>query len=111
MYCRRLKEWGFDPLLTYYGPPEMPYSGPELAKAYPLILITWKRRPYRHGGGRQIASLRGSHWELIVMIHPGTAHELGIQEGDSVYIETKRGWIRQEAALTTGIDFRVVGVD
>jgi anaerobic selenocysteine-containing dehydrogenase len=111
LYSSRLKEWGFDPLPSYYEPPETPYSDPELAKGYPLILITWKRKPYRHSGGKQIASLRGSHPEPTVMIHPETAHKLGIEEGDWVYVETKRGRIRQKAALTVGIDPRVVGVD
>jgi len=111
LYSSRLKEWGFDPLPTYYEPPETPYSDPELAKEYPLIFISWKRKPYRHSGGRQIASLRGSHPEPIIMIHPETADKLGIKEGDWVYIETKRGRIRQKATLTASIDPRVVGVD
>ena len=111
LYSSRLKEWGFDPLPTYYEPPETPYSDPELAKEYPLIFISWKRKPYRHSGGRQIASLRGSHPEPIIMIHPKTADKLGIKEGDWVYIETKRGKIRQKATLTASIDLRVVGVD
>ncbi|MFW6102270.1 MAG: molybdopterin-containing oxidoreductase family protein [Chloroflexota bacterium] len=111
LYSERLKEWGFDPLPTYHEPPEAPYSDPELAKEYPLIFITWKRKPYRHSGGRQIASLRGRHPEPIVMIHPETADWLGIKKGDWVYIETSRGRIKQKAVLTTTIDPRVVGVD
>jgi len=111
LYSDQLKQWGFDPLPTYYEPPETPYSDPELAKQYPLIFTNWKSEPYRHSGGRQIASLRSSHPEPIIMIHPETADRLGIKEGDWVYIETKRGRIRQRAYLTTGIDPRVVGVD
>jgi len=111
LYSSRLNEWGFDPLPTYYEPPETPYSDPELAKEYPLIFISWKRKPYRHSGGRQVSSLRGSHPEPIIMIHPETADKLGIKEGDWVYIETKRGRIRQKATLTASIDPRVVGVD
>jgi anaerobic selenocysteine-containing dehydrogenase len=111
LYSSRLKEWGFDPLPSYYEPPETPYSDPELAEEYPLIFITWKRKPYRHSGGRQIASLRGSHPEPVIMIHPETANKLGIKGGDWVYVETERGRIRQKATLTAGIDPRVVGVD
>jgi anaerobic selenocysteine-containing dehydrogenase len=111
LYSSQLKEWGFDTLPTYYEPPETPYSDPELAEEYPLILITWKRRPYHHSEGRQIASLRGRHPEPTIMIHPETAHKLGIEEGDWVYIETRRGQIRQKATLTDSIDPRVVVVD
>jgi len=111
LYSSRLKEWGFDPLPFYHEPPETPYSDPELAKEYPLILTSWKLRPYRHSGGRQIGSLRNSHPEPVTMIHPETAGKLGITEGDWVYIETSRGRIRQKAVLTDSIDPRVVGVD
>jgi anaerobic selenocysteine-containing dehydrogenase len=111
LYSSRLKEWGLDPLPVYYEPPETPYSDPDLAKEYPLILTSWKRRPYRHSGGRQIPSLRDSHHEPVVVMHPETAEKLGIKEGDWVYIEAKRGRIRQKATLTAGIHPRVVGVD
>lgn len=111
LYSSQLKEWGFDPLPTYYEPPETPYSAPELTEEYPLILTTWKREPYRHSGGRQIASLRDSHPEPIIMIHPETGAKLGIKEGDRVYVETRRGKIMQKATLTAGIDPRVAGVD
>jgi len=111
LYSSQLKEWGFDPLPLYHEPPETPYSDPELAKEYPLIFTSWKSEPYRHSGGKQIAALRGSHPEPIVTIHPETAGKLGIKEGDWVYIETKRGRIKQKATLSTGIDPRVVGTD
>jgi len=111
LYSSQLKGWGLDPLPAYYEPPETPYSDPELAKEYPLILTTWKSAPFRHSGGRQITALRGMHPEPMVNIHPETADKLGIKEGDRVYIETRRGRIRQKAYLTTGIDPRVVGVD
>ncbi len=111
LYSSQLKNWGFDPLPSYHEPPETPYSDPELSKDYPLLYTTWKSEPYRHSGGRQIASLRNSHPDPTIVIHPETAGRLGIQEGDWVYIETKRGKIKQKATLTAGIDPRVVGID
>ena len=41
-------------------------------------------------------------------IHPDTAAQHGISDGDWVSIETPRGRIRQKAKLTDGIDPRVV---
>ena len=111
LYSSRLKEWGFDPLPVYREPPESPYSEPELAKEYPLVFTNRKLVPYKHSSGRHIASLRGSHPEPLVTIHTDTAGKLGIAEGDWVYIETKRGRIRQRAVLTPNIDPRVVIVD
>ena len=111
IYSNQLKEWGLDPLPVYYKPPETPYSTPELAKEYSLILTTWKSAPFRHSGGKQMITLRGMHPEPMVSIHPQTANGLGIRNCDWVYIETKRGRIKQKVVLTTNIDPRVVGVD
>jgi thiosulfate reductase/polysulfide reductase chain A len=111
LYSSRLKEWGFDPLPTYYELPETPYSDPELTKRYPLIFTSWKTAPFRHSGGKQITTLRGRYPEPIIYIHPETANKLAIKEGDWAYVETKRGKIKQKVALSTGIHPRVVGVD
>jgi anaerobic selenocysteine-containing dehydrogenase len=111
LYSSQMKEWGLDPLPIYYECPETPYSEPELAKEYPLVFTDWKLTQYRHSSGKQIASLRNSHPDPLVRIHPETAGKLGINEGDWVYIETKRGRIKQKATLTTTFDPRVVGVE
>jgi len=83
----------------------------ELAKEYPLIFTNRKSGFYHHSEGRQIKSLRSSHPDPLISIHPDTARELGILEGDWVYIETKRGRIKQKATMATDIDPRVVYVD
>ena len=111
LYSRQLEEWGFDPLPTYYEPPETPYSDPELGKEYPLLCTTRKVAVYRHSGGRQIPSLRRSHPDPLVIIHPDTANKLGIEVGDWIYIETKRGKIKQKANLSASVEQRIVVVD
>lgn len=111
LYSSQLAEWGFDPLPVYYEPPETPFSEPEMAKEYPLILTSRKADVYRHSGGRQIRSLRNSQPEPLVKINADTALRSGIDEGDWVYIETPRGKIRQKAHLVDWLDPRVVDVD
>jgi anaerobic selenocysteine-containing dehydrogenase len=111
LYSSELEEWGLDPLPIYYEPPETPYSDPELAKEYPLVCTSRKVAPYRHSGGRQILSLRDSHPDPLTIINLKTASNLGIEEGDWVYVETKRGRIKQKAILSTSIDPRVVVLD
>jgi len=111
LWILSLTRMGYDPLPTYREPPETPFSDPELAKEYPLILTSWKPGHYRHSAGRQIDSLRSRQAEPIVSIHPETAGQLGVKKGDWVYIETKRGRIRQKVALSTSIDPRVVIAD
>jgi anaerobic selenocysteine-containing dehydrogenase len=111
LYSSKLKEWGFDPLPAYYEPPETPLSSTDLLAEYPLVFTSRKDGCYRHSGGRQIASLRGTHPEPTTCIHPQTAKQLGIANGDWVYIETRRGKIKQKAVLSDVIDPRVVVVD
>ncbi|MFC1860983.1 molybdopterin-dependent oxidoreductase [Chloroflexota bacterium] len=111
LYSSRLEEWGFDPLPVYHEPPESPFSDPELAKEYPLIFTSGKLAPFHHSNGHQISILRDSHPEPLVTINAGTAGKLGISEGDWVYIETKRGRIKQKASLVTSIDPRVISVE
>ena len=108
LYSERLKKWGYDPLPTYYEPPETPYSEPDAAGKFPLILTSFKPQAYRHSWGHQISMLRMSHPHPIVMMHPETAGKLNIKEGDWVWIETKRGRIRQKAVFNIDLDQRVV---
>jgi len=110
IYSVKLKEWGYDPIYIHYVEPlESPYSTPELAKEYPLILTTGKRMPvYHHSEHREIPWLRELFPVPLLDINPETADNLGIEEGDWVWIETPRGRIRHVAHLTNGIDPRVV---
>jgi anaerobic selenocysteine-containing dehydrogenase len=110
IYSSLLEQWGYNPLPVYHEPPETPYSAPELAKEYPLILTTSHEDYFVHSQDRHLETLRKVKSEPTTIIHPETAAKLGIQDGDPVYIETKRGRIKQTAALSAGIDPRVVSV-
>jgi anaerobic selenocysteine-containing dehydrogenase len=110
LYSNQLKNWGFDPLPCYEEPPETPFSAPNLANEYPLVLTTWKSAEYRHSEGRQIKSLRDGHSEPLTYMHPACARKAGVDDGDMVYIETKRGRIKQRAVLSPNLDPRVVMV-
>jgi len=104
-----LKELGCDPLPQFYEPPESPYSRPDLAEEYPLILITGGRHmPFYHSEHRQIPSLRKQRPHPFTQIHPETASRLGIKDGEWVWIETQRGRVRQKCKYFDGIDPRVV---
>lgn len=67
-------------------------SKPELAEDYPLILTTGARRYTSfHSEHRQIKTLRKLTPEPFVEIHPKTAEEHGIKEGDWVIVENMFG--------------------
>lgn len=88
----------------YREPVESPFSAPELYKEYPIILTSGRRNPlYFHNEGRQQPWLRELTPCPSFQIHPDTAAELGIEQGDWCWIESKRGKIRECADLFYGI--------
>lgn len=90
-------------------PPESPYSSPELAKEYPLILITGARiAVFFHTEHIQIPWCREIMPFPRVDINPETAKELGVHGGDWVWIETPRGKVKQRARLTAEVHPKVV---
>jgi anaerobic selenocysteine-containing dehydrogenase len=111
LFSEKLKEWNVDPLPVYHELPETPFSATDLSRKFPLIAVNRKSAYYKHSRDRQIPSLRRMHPEPIVKVHIHTAGRVGIEEGDMVYIETKRGRIRQKAKLIKNIDPRVVEID
>jgi anaerobic selenocysteine-containing dehydrogenase len=104
-----LEKLGYDPLPQHREPPESPVSTPDVYNEYPYILITGVRPPgFFHTENRQIPWLRELHRDPIVEIHPDAAAKEGIQDGDWVIIESRRGKVRQRAKLALGRDPRIV---
>ncbi|MCK4305780.1 MAG: hypothetical protein KAY24_16200 [Candidatus Eisenbacteria sp.] len=108
IYSQRLAESGHDPLPVYREPAESPVSRPELAREYPLVLIAGtKLEAYTHSMMRNIPGLREHTPENLVEIHPDTASELAIGNGEMVEVSSPRGSIRCRAHVTDSIDPRV----
>ena len=106
------EQLGYNPLPVYEEPGRSPISTPELFRDYPLILITGSRvRNYFHSMYREEEKLRKTYPDPKLQIHPKTAEGLGIKNGDSVYIETPEGRIRQVAELYDGLHPQVVHAD
>lgn len=95
---------GLSPLPIYREPPLSPFSTPELAKKFPLILMSGtKIRNFFHSELRQVKSLRHGNPDPLVEIHPETASSLGVCEGDWVWIESPVARVKMRAKLFDGI--------
>jgi anaerobic selenocysteine-containing dehydrogenase len=82
---------------------EGPYSTPELAKEYPLIGVTGRRYPiFYHSAYRGIPHLRELVPEPQVTFSSKLAKELGIKEGEEVWIESPTGRITMKAKPSDG---------
>jgi anaerobic selenocysteine-containing dehydrogenase len=109
LYSTRLEAMGYEPLPYYEEPPESPVSTPEVAEDFPLVLTTGGRIPvFFNSEHRQLPLCRKGHPEPLAEIHPDTAAEHGIEDGDWMWIESRRGKIKQKAKVTDKIDKRVI---
>jgi len=107
------KEAGEDPLPYYKENLETPFSTPEIAKDYPLVLTTGHRHvAYFHSSNRQVPWCRELEPYPRLQIHPRTAAELDIRDSDWVWIEAPkgRGRVKMKAEVTEVVDPRVVAV-
>jgi len=99
-----LKRYGYDPLPIYQEPTEGPIGSPELVKDFPLVLTT---------GTRIQSAFRSQHLNIPgllklqdrpnILIHPEDAAKRGIQNGDKVWVRTKRGSVPFYAKVTERI--------
>ena len=111
IYSETFAKAGFDPLPTYREPDQSPMSGSELYKRYPLILTTGARiLYYTHGQHRNIKALKDKIPEPFAEIHPKTATQYGIEDGDPIVVESNRGKIKVKARVTQDILEGVVSI-
>ncbi|UCH06575.1 MAG: molybdopterin-dependent oxidoreductase [Deltaproteobacteria bacterium] len=98
----RAEKLNLSPLPQFQGLPEE--DDPE----YPLVLTSSKSQYYLHSSYRWVKRLREKRPDPKVEIHPQTAAQYGIGQGDEIVIETKVGAITQVAHLTDSVDKRVI---
>ncbi len=103
------EDFGEDPLPYFMEPAMSPYSTPDLYEEYPLVLTTGGRDYASfHTEHRQIPSLRAITPDPLVTIHPDTAKEYGINDGDYVLIENMYGKCVERARVTKEVEPRVI---
>jgi anaerobic selenocysteine-containing dehydrogenase len=99
-YSQRMKGDGLDPLPTYIPPYESRTSNPELAKDYPLAMISPPARNFLNSTFVNVESLRSTEGEPHLDIHPIDAAERSIENGDQVRIFNARGSFVAKARVT-----------
>ncbi len=106
-----LEKWELNPLPYYEEPPFSPISTPDLYEKYPLIMMTGRRSSlFFHSEHRQIPWLRELDPDAIVEIHPEAARDLGIINGEEVWVENQFGRCRRKAKVTPMIHPKMVMV-
>ena len=97
LYSTLGEKYEINPLPFYVEPPESEVRTPELFKKYPLVMITGRRSPvYFHSEHRMIPWLRACDPYPLVEVHPDVMKELGIDNGEWVWVENDKGSVRRK---------------
>jgi len=91
-------------------PPLPEFSDPEDCSKdkFDLILTSAKLPEFFHSMNRNISSLRDRHNDPCINIHPETADNIDVKDGDWIWVENSQGRIKSKAKLNSNIDPRVV---
>jgi formate dehydrogenase (coenzyme F420) alpha subunit len=109
LFSNTLDELGYNPLPEFEEPSESPIATPDLAKHYPLILVSGNRVPTSYLSFlHNLPALHSKTPRNWVEIHPDTASARSVQEGNWVIVSSPRGEIRLEVKINPSVDPRVV---
>jgi anaerobic selenocysteine-containing dehydrogenase len=98
LFSPTLAAYGYDPLPTFTPPARVP------DKEYPLNLLTGNRTvAFTHSQYHDIEKLRKLVPEPLAEIHPETAKEAGIADGDMMTVESANGSVDLKAKITSDI--------
>ena len=89
-----------DPLPAYVAPYESPTSNSELARRYPLAMISPPARNFLNSSFVNVQSLRDTEGEPALEIHPTDATARAIADGDYVRVFNDRGVLDLVARVT-----------
>lgn len=99
-YSEQMLRDGLDPLPAYTPPYESVASAPELAKDYPLAMISPPQRNFLNTTFVNVQSLRATEGEPHLDIHPDDAADRGIVDGDMVRVFNQRGELLAKARVS-----------
>ncbi|MCT7329526.1 molybdopterin-containing oxidoreductase family protein [Ralstonia mojiangensis] len=99
-YSEQMAKDGLDPLPGYVPPHESAISTPELAKRYPLSMISPPARNFLNSTFVNVDSLRNTEGEPHLDIHPDDANARGVVDGELVRIFNDRGTMQARARVT-----------
>lgn len=99
-YSARMAADGLDPLPSYIPPYESLASAPDLAKRYPLAMISPPQRNFLNTSFVNVQSLRDTEGEPHLEIHEVDAAARRIVDGDLVRVFNDRGELRLRARVS-----------
>ena len=108
IFSQTLNRLGYDAFPNYVEPQLGPLSQPDLWNNYPLVLTSAKSTHYCHSQHRALPSLRKKEPDPSLDIHPNTAEQRKISDGDWIKISSPQGQIFARARFKKYLHERVV---
>ena len=102
-YSQRMADMGLDPLPDFTPPHEFPENAPELAKKYPIALISSPAHHFLNSTFVNVGPLQRAVKEPEISLHPRDAERRGIVDGQMAVIENDRGHFVARARIREGI--------
>ncbi|HYJ79596.1 MAG TPA: molybdopterin dinucleotide binding domain-containing protein [Longimicrobiaceae bacterium] len=98
-----LEALGLDPLPAYLPPAESAEASPELARRFPLMLLSPPEHPFMNSTFANVPALARAAGGAKLLLHPSEAGERGIRSGDAVRAFNDRGDFPATAVVTDDV--------
>jgi anaerobic selenocysteine-containing dehydrogenase len=102
-YSEALEREGVDPVPDYVPPRESPASAPDLARRYPIQLLSPPASTFLNSSFSHLPSFIKGERRPIVEINPEDAARRGIEEGEMVRVWNDRGECMLYASVSTRV--------
>jgi len=99
-FSETLAKQGVDPLPTYIPPRESAQTAPELAKKYPLAIISPPAHNFLNSSFANLPTFVKAEKEPHLEIHPADAAARNIKDGDRVRVFNDRGEFNLKARVS-----------
>jgi anaerobic selenocysteine-containing dehydrogenase len=99
-FSETLAKQGLDPLPTYIPPRESAQTAPELAKKYPLAIISPPAHNFLNSSFANLPTFVKAEKEPHLEIHPSDAAARGVKDGDRVRVFNDRGEFKLKARVS-----------
>jgi len=91
LYSQQMEGEGLDPLPAYIAPRESPDSSPDLARRYPIQLLSPPAQSFLNSSFSHLPSFVRDERRPTIEINVEDAHQRGITTGDEVRVYNDRG--------------------
>jgi len=103
LYSEQAARDGFDPLPRYEPLAESYEGNPELARRYPIHLLTPAAHHFLNSSFANIPSLQKAEKEPRIWVNPKDAAARGIRDGDWLRVWNDRGEVRLKAVVSANV--------